>query len=107
MIRLSVSRPDGQYRGFVLEGHAGYAQEGYDIICSAVSALAINAVNSVEAFTEDGFDVEQREDGGYLKFTLNGAPSAACRLLLDSLVLGIQNIQDAYGEEYISISIRQ
>ncbi len=107
MIRLSVSRPDGQYHGFVLEGHAGYAEEGYDIICSAVSALAINTVNSIEAFTEDGFEAEQKEDGGYLKLTLKGVPSAACSLLLDSLVLGIQNIQDAYGEEYISISIEQ
>lgn len=105
MIRLSVSRPDGQYRGFVLEGHAGYARKGYDIICSAVSALAVNAVNSIEAFTDDGFEVEQKEDGGYLKLTLTGEPSAACSLLLDSLVLGIQNIQDAYGKNYISIKV--
>ena len=107
MIRLSVFRPDGQYRGFVLEGHAGYAQEGYDIICSAVSALAVNTVNSVEAFTEDGFEAEQKEDGGYLKFTLTDVPSDACTLLLDSLVLGIQNIQDAYGKNYISIKFLQ
>ncbi len=106
MIRLSVSRPDGRYRGFVLEGHAGYAQEGYDIICSAVSALAVNTVNSIEAFTDDGFDVEQKEDGGYLKLTLTDEPSDACCLLLDSLVLGMQNIQDAYGKEYLSVEIR-
>ena len=106
MIRLSVSRPDGRYRGFVLEGHAGYAQEGYDIICSAVSALAVNTVNSIEAFTDDGFDVEQKEDGGYLKLTRTDEPSDACCLLLDSLVLGMQNIQDAYGKEYLSVEIR-
>ena len=48
------------YRGIVMEGHAGYAQEGEDIICAAVSALALNFFNSVETFTEDEF--EGRED---------------------------------------------
>ena len=34
-------------------GHAGYAEEGQDIICAAVSALIVNTVNSVETLTED------------------------------------------------------
>ena len=104
MIRFLVFKPDEQYHGFVLEGHAGYADEGYDIICSAVSALAINTVNSIEAFTDDGFEAEQAEDGGYLKFMMTEDPSDATVLLLDSLVLGMQYIQEAYGQEYLSIS---
>ena len=28
------------------KGHAGYAEEGQDIVCAAVSALVINTVNS-------------------------------------------------------------
>ena len=107
MIRFVVSKSDDHYKGFVLEGHAGYAEEGYDIICSAVSALAINTVNSIEVFTEDGFNAEQAEDGGYLKFMLTEEPSASTVLLLDSLVLGMQYIQEAYGEEYLSVSIPQ
>ena len=56
------------YRGIVMEGHAGYAEEGEDIICAAVSALALNFFNSVEAFTEDEFeggagDVYKRQEG--------------------------------------------
>lgn len=52
---LKDSRDSGNvlYRGIVIEGHAGYAEEGEDIICAAVSALAINFYNSVETFTED------------------------------------------------------
>ena len=38
-----------------MEGHAGYADEGEDIICAAVSALALNFFNSVVAFSEDFF----------------------------------------------------
>ncbi|MFR2781914.1 MAG: ribosomal-processing cysteine protease Prp [Clostridium sp.] len=55
---LKDSRDSGNvlYRGIVIEGHAGYAEEGEDIICAAVSALAINFYNSVETFTEDPFE---------------------------------------------------
>ena len=50
-IEIEIQRKNRQYRGFLCEGHAGYAQEGYDIICSAVSVLTVNAVNSIEQFT--------------------------------------------------------
>ena len=53
MISVTIYRAGHQYRGFLCEGHAGYAEEGYDIICSAVSALTVNTINSIETLTED------------------------------------------------------
>ncbi len=47
-----------------MEGHAGYADEGEDIICAAVSALALNFFNSVETFTEDGFEGGAGQESG-------------------------------------------
>ena len=38
--------------GFKSAGHAGYAEEGSDIICSAISVLTINTINSIEQFTD-------------------------------------------------------
>ena len=107
MIRFKVSKSDGLYTGFTCEGHAGYAEEGQDIICSAVSALTINTVNSIDALTEDAFSVEQSEDGGYLKLMLTEIPSDRTVLLMDSLVLGMKNILEAYGEDYLSVTIPQ
>ncbi|MDD6614842.1 MAG: ribosomal-processing cysteine protease Prp [Lachnospiraceae bacterium] len=107
MIRFKVSKSDGHYTGFICEGHAGYAEEGQDIICSAVSALTINTVNSIDALTEDAFSVEQSEDGGYLKLTLTEIPSDRTVLLMDSLILGMKNILEAYGEDYLSVTIPQ
>ena len=34
--------------GFEVSGHAEYADPGMDIVCSAVSALTITVINSVE-----------------------------------------------------------
>ena len=40
-----------QFLGFDCLGHAGYAEEGEDIVCAAISALVINTINSLEMFT--------------------------------------------------------
>ena len=42
MITITVKKRNGNYLEFVSKGHAGYAEEGQDIVCSAVSALVIN-----------------------------------------------------------------
>lgn len=105
MIEIEIHKKRKQYRGFLCSGHAGYAQEGYDIICSAVSALTINAVNSIEQFTEDAFAV--RQDDGFLELILEGDASSKTALLLDSMVLGLQEIQKQYGNEYIRLIFRE
>ena len=103
MIQVTVSGdPDGSVRGIECRGHAGFAPSGQDIICSAVSALTLNMANSVEAFTEDPFEGQAEEDGGFT-FRFTGDISAGSKLLMDSLLLGLQDIREAYGKEYINI----
>ena len=48
MITITVKKRNGNYLEFVSKGHAGYAEEGQDIVCAAVSVLVINTVNSLE-----------------------------------------------------------
>jgi hypothetical protein len=103
MIRFTVWKSEDQYKGFESEGHAGYAEAGSDIICSAVSALTINAVNSIDRFTDDDYEVEQAEDGGMLRVRFPETLSERAALLMDSLVLGIESIQADYGNEYITL----
>ena len=57
--------------GFAFLGHAGYAddhQEGQELVCAAVSALALNMANSVEHFTDDQFEADEDEQSGMLPF---------------------------------------
>ena len=73
MITITVFKHQDQYRGFRSSGHAGYAEEGSDIICAAVSALTVNAINSIDELTDDAADV--RQDEGYLELRLEGTCS--------------------------------
>lgn len=93
--------------GVDVKGHAGYAESGYDIICSAVSALTLNFANSVDTFTEDGFEGEVDEKTGGFHFRFTGDISEESILLARSLVLGLESIKDSYGKKYINIRFEE
>jgi uncharacterized protein YsxB (DUF464 family) len=72
---------------------------GKPILCSAVSALVINTVNSIEAFTDEEITLKHNKDG-LLYFELprikNGGNNKEAELLLSSLVLGLSGIINEY-----------
>lgn len=89
--------------GFCSEGHAGYARHGKDIVCAAVSALVMNTMNSIHSFTSDVFDYSEDEKKGMIDFKIVSEPSPETKLLFQSLILGLQGIQEEYGEKYLRI----
>ncbi len=95
------------YRGIEIKGHADYAPEGEDIICAAVSALALNFYNSVETFTEDDFQGSAGEYELQFGFRFTSQISPESRLLMNSLVLGLQNIEKDYGKSHIIIRFEE
>ena len=105
MIKVTVSKRNDSYIGFTSKGHAGYAEEGQDIICAAVSVLVINTVNSLEQLTGDHIEVQ--EDDGLVSFTFTEPVSEGGRLLMDSLVLGLTEIQHSYSNHYLKVKVRE
>ena len=105
MIKITVYSRQDQYTGFRSEGHAGYAEEGYDIICAAVSVLSVNLVNSIEEFTEDGMDVTSGD--GLIELRLDVELSQEGQLLMRAYILGIQSVQKTYGNEYIELVFKE
>ena len=94
--------------GFEMTGHAEYAEYGSDIVCSAVSALVINAINSVEKFADDRFESSVHGKKDVVSFEINsGNVSSHAELILKSLVLGLEGIADEYGKKYIRIKFKK
>ncbi len=92
---------DGRIQGFCFEGHADAGEYGYDLVCSAVSALSISTVNAIESLTKAGFSEEEAaEDGGFLKVMLEpaGAGDHDAQLLLEALHQGISQMAESYPE---------
>ena len=99
-----------EYTGIQMTGHAGLAEnpaDGQELVCAAVSALVINMANSVEHFTEDSFETEEEEESGTFHFRFTSSMSSESQLLMNSLVLGLQDIEEEYGEPYIKIRFKE
>ena len=102
MIKVTIYKTDRhEYAGFDISGHAEYSESGSDIVCAAVSAIVINTINSIDRFTDDKTSCVSDEESGEI-------PSHDASLLLDSMVLGLEQIEDSNEyEPYIDIIFKE
>ncbi len=109
MIKVTIYRTSRhEYTGFDLSGHAEYDVHGKDIVCAAVSVLVINAINSLERFTEDKTSCTTDDESGTIMFRFSQIPSHDARLLLKSMILGLEEIEDNKEyEPYIDIIFKE
>ena len=104
MITVTVFKKNNMIVGAQVEGHAEYAGKGKDIVCSAVSMLYINLVNSLESFTKDDKEVNGSRKINFQNVILKNMPSDEAELLFQSFYLGITTVEQEYGRRYIEIT---
>ncbi len=109
MIKATIYKTDRhEYAGFDISGHAEYSESGSDIVCAAVSAIVINTINSIDKFTDDKTNCVSDEESGAIEFRFGQIPSHDASLLLDSMVLGLEQIEDSSEyEPYIDIIFKE
>lgn len=76
---------------------------GDPIVCSAVSALCTNTVNSIITFTDENFDCKYEEGSGGLyfhsSFLKKGGKNYEAELFLKSLLMGLKDLQESYPDD--------
>lgn len=77
----------------VLLGHANYAPIGQDIICSAISILTQNLIQSIETLTNDTITYDMKPGEVHIYYE---DLSDYAQILVDSFFVGIQSIADEY-----------
>ena len=65
MIDITIKKKDGKYHYIRVEGHAGYAESGYDIVCASVSCICITTINALISIDEEC--VVYTEKDGFLE----------------------------------------
>ena len=106
MIKIQINKTNNKYSSLIVSGHSNYDEHGKDIVCGAVSALVMNTMNSIHSFTSDVFDYNEHEKRGLVDFRIVSERSPESIVLLKSLILGLQSIQEEYGEKYLRIDFQ-
>ncbi len=107
MIKVTIFKKNENAIGIYLSGHANYAESGKDIICSAVSLLVFTTINSIELYTDCGFKLDTNEDNAFIDFMLKDNATEDALLLMRSMVLGLQMLQDTYKNDYITLEFKE
>ena len=110
MIKVIFNAPNERITSFTLSGHADFAKKGSDIVCAGVSAVSFGSVNAIISLTDIEPEIEQGQEGGYLRcvFPENLSPETEekVQLLLNGMLVSLQTIEREYGE-YMKITISQ
>lgn len=87
--------------GLTVDGHAGFAETGNDIICAAVSALAQGLVHSLLSLTDD--KITYHIAGGHIDINYKDL-SEKGKLLIDSFFIAVSDLGLTYGDAYLEIT---
>ncbi len=98
MIEAVIYQKDGIYQGYEISGHADFAPYGKDIVCAAVSFLAIATENSLDSQSVIESGLLNGKLYCYLDKRTQGESLIRAQAVLKTLDLGLQQISKTYPE---------
>jgi len=87
---------NGELLGFHVYGHSGFAEEGEDIVCAAVSSAVYLVINTVTDIMH--IDAETEIGDGDAVFRILSKDAADCREILQGLKLHLLSLEEQYSE---------
>jgi uncharacterized protein len=108
MTEITLFRIRSHAVGFEAEGHTGYAEEGSDIVCAAVSALTQGAAIGLKEVL--GLDIALDISEGYMYCMLPKKMTTAqqhdAELILNTMAATLRSIAETNGD-YIKMTDRE
>ena len=110
MINITVIRKNQNIITIEATGHSGYAPEGSDIVCSAVSTLTQNLILGLQKVINLNPIYKIDQTIPHLSVTLekelNAEDMAKAQILMQSAYLGLKDLRDSYSK-FIKIKEKQ
>ena len=94
MIRAEFFYKKGEPRRFVVSGHAGYAENGKDIVCASVSSAVQMAINGITEIVKTNCEVNVKKES--IECVLAPEPRAAARHFVSALRLQLKNLSEDF-----------
>lgn len=90
-----------------LKGHAESVDEGYDLVCSAVSSISQTILIGIVEVLK--LKIDYSIDDGFLSFSLENLSIdniRECQVLMQTMLLGLKSVELGYGE-YIKVKVEE
>ena len=100
MVKVEIAYRGKGLASLRVKGHANTAPAGKDLVCAAVSAIAIGALNALE--DADSLNIEI--DEGMVDVEIPGALSEHDETVFETAIIQLKTIEASYGE---AISIKE
>ncbi|MDQ2087299.1 ribosomal-processing cysteine protease Prp [Herbivorax sp. ANBcel31] len=104
MIEINVVRDKQRHiQSFTVSGHSGFAEQGSDIVCAAISALAYTGVGALKDMA--GIDSYIEKDGYMECLVPKNVPDKKrqeVNIILETIVLGFKQVELSY-RKYVSV----
>ncbi len=99
MITITVKQKEEKNHYIKVEGHAGYAEDGFDIVCASVSCICITSINALISIDEEC--IVYTEDDGFLEVGVM-KHDRVIDILIENMLNLLESLANDYPE-YIKI----
>ncbi|MGI5893421.1 MAG: ribosomal-processing cysteine protease Prp [Candidatus Merdivicinus sp.] len=94
MIEAAFQCADCRVAGFIVSGHAGYANSGKDIVCAAVSSAVQLTANGITEILK--YPAVVKVEGNAVSIQTEGDRPDAVQAMLDSFRLHMEQLAEMY-----------
>ena len=104
MTKVEIFNQDGRISGFSVSGHSGYAEEGSDIVCAAVTTAVKLAECTINDVLGNHANTRVKEDEPRITLTLPAVcdDEDAVQAVLTGFMLTMCSLRDDYPD-YIEV----
>lgn len=107
MINVRLERHCDKLVSFDIEGHAGFDEEGRDIICSAISVLSGAIVNGITEVLKIKAPYDFKD--GFLNLNLKNLSQddiERSQVLMETMLITLKSLLVTYGD-YINVNVEE
>jgi len=107
MIDVKFRKRQDKLISFYIKGHAESVDEGYDLVCCAVSSISITIANGIVEVAKANASVKMED--GFLSLYLDDVAYeklCECQVLMETMLLGLESIEKEY-DEYINVKVEE
>ncbi len=92
MVKINIKKNNDLVYEIVIKGHSGYNERGKDIVCAAISTMAITSVNNILTLDDS---ISYEVNSGFLKIRVL-KDTDINQKLLNNLIKMFKELKDQY-----------